>query len=191
MSLTNRKRISNHIAIPKTVDASRSTSSSSAGTIENTNDTVSRPEKVFEPYRFSTQDLESAAQDLAKFLKSAAAKTINGQMMARYQSVKTFLNLQLKSRADENGQNKKSIAESAAAAAGKERSFARRITEWERRWVSERLMPEGKQGCGASVKSLLDDESMLVFVREWINQHKDGMSTSDDLRLGSTLTLAT
>jgi hypothetical protein len=39
--------------------------------------------------------------------------------------------------------------------------------EWERTWIQERTISEGKQGCFAKTFSWFNDEGVQLAVREW------------------------
>ena len=45
------------------------------------------------PYQFLSEELEFAIKDIAKLLGSAKAQALNGEMLARYYTVRVLLNL--------------------------------------------------------------------------------------------------
>ena len=45
--------------------------------------------------------------------------------------------------------------------------FAKKLVEWEGKWIRERVIPEGKSGYHAKSSSWFNDEGVQLAVREW------------------------
>ena len=70
------------------------------------------------------------------------------------------------------------LSQLAASVLGKGTETARRIRQWERSWILERKIEVGHQGRHSKIKSLFNDEGVLLAVREAINETKAEMLTS-------------
>lgn len=47
--------------------------------------------------------------------------------------------------------------------------FARKIVTWERTWISERTIDEGRRSCFGKSKSWFEDEGVQLAIREWLS----------------------
>lgn len=120
-----------------------------------------------------------AIQDLAKFIESKRFWQLSAQNQQRHRVVLSFLYQQYSQKGSPEARGRWDLAKVTARGANRGQWVARQILKWEQHWVSNREIPEGKQGCNSNVTSLLNDEGLLVFVRGWINSHKNSISTRD------------
>ena len=118
----------------------------------------------------STPTVESQAQlrqetikDLEKKLRSKKT-TLTGQNLTRHQAVLALL---YTTRSRKEGETREELSLHVSRGFGKGVYFARKLFEWERTWIQERKISEGKQGCNAKVSSWFNDEGVQMAVREW------------------------
>lgn len=122
--------------------------------------------------------LLAAIRDLKKRIESKD-NILAGQNLHRHQAVLGFLHLQLKDSAGNSGKTRAELSQTAAMAFGCGTGLARRIVQWERSWISERKIETGKRGCHEKIKSLFNDEGVLLAVRNAINKTKQEKLTSE------------
>ncbi|KAA8907993.1 hypothetical protein FN846DRAFT_1021166 [Sphaerosporella brunnea] len=106
---------------------------------------------------------EAAIKSIKKKIESK--KGMNGQNLMRHQAVLGFLQIQ---RAKKLGESREHLALQVARCFGKGIYFARRIVSWEREWLEDGAIPEGKRGCYTKTKSWFKDEGVEQAVREWL-----------------------
>ena len=105
---------------------------------------------------------QEAIKDLEKKLRSKKT-TLTGQNLTRHQAVLTLLY----TRSRKEGETREELSLHVSRGFGKGVYFARKLFEWERTWIQERKISEGKQGCNAKVSSWFNDEGVQMAVREW------------------------
>lgn len=104
------------------------------------------------------------------------------QQLNRHRVVLAFLRLQHSQKGDTvEDTRRKTLALMASRAHDRGTYVARQLPGWEKAWIEHRSIPEGKQGHARNMKSLLADEDMEVFTREWINENR-GHITAQKLR---------
>jgi hypothetical protein len=137
-----------------------------------------RPEPVAESsrerlrkksWKAEERRLSLAVEDMQKKLRSKNGSALQGQNRTRHEAVLHFMRL---SR-HENAGTRKEKALSVARCFGKGSFFARKIIHWERTWVSERSIEEGRQGCYSKVQSWLNDEGVQLAIRDYLAGKKD------------------
>lgn len=94
---------------------------------------------------------------------------LNGQNLMRHQVVLAFLKVQQQKKP---GETREQLATIVARCFGKGIYFARRIVSWEIEWVEDRLIPEGKRGCFAKIRSWFNDEGVQQAIRDWLSSQK-------------------
>jgi hypothetical protein len=108
---------------------------------------------------------EAAIKSIKKKIESKKAG-MNGQNLMRHQAVFAFLQIQ---RAKKLGETREHLALQVARCFGKGIYFARRIVTWEREWLEDGAIPEGRRGCYTKTKSWFKDEGVEQAVREWLS----------------------
>jgi hypothetical protein len=93
-----------------------------------------------------------------------------GQNAQHHQAVLAFLKLQ---RCRQSSETREDLSLQVARCFGRGRYFARKIVTWERTWIKERVIAEGRKGCYTKTRSWLDDEGVQLAVREWLAGTKD------------------
>lgn len=122
-------------------------------------------------------------KDLKNFISSAACRALNPQQVNRYKAVLTFMNLQhSKKRSEMEHTTRKSIALIASRAYDRGGYVARQLPRWEKDWIESRTIRTGLQGCGRNLRSLFNDEDLMLEVRSWLSANK-GKVTTTGLRL--------
>ena len=67
----------------------------------------------------------------------------------------------------QGGDTREELSYNVARTFNKGLYFARKVVEWERSWIRERKIPEGKRGYFAKTFSWFNDEGVQIAVREW------------------------
>lgn len=124
-----------------------------------------KPPPTQSPEEIRCQQRDKALEDLARKL-GLKSTTLTGQNLVRHQAVLSYLKLQVSRSRDET---RKSLASTVARCYGKGGYFANQIIRWEKTWISERRIEEGRQGCHRKIKSWLNDEGVALAVRNWIS----------------------
>lgn len=117
--------------------------------------------------------LEKSIVSMNRFLKSSGAKNLSPQDLKRHNAVLSFMNLQKqqhkKTRPGKLVRCKLSLQ--AAESYGRSKWYSEMIRKWERSWIQDGKIAEGKQG-RATVRSWLTDEGLELFIREWIKKNE-------------------
>ena len=104
-----------------------------------------------------------AIKDLEKKLHSKK-EVLEGQNLTRHRAVLALLyTMELR----QDGETREELSFQVARSFNKGVYFARKIVEWERMWLRERRIQEGKRGCYAKTFSWANDEGVQIAVREW------------------------
>ena len=69
--------------------------------------------------------------------------------------------------------NRLNLAEIVASNYNKSKYTGRRIIQWERSWVIDRIIPEGKAGRYRNA-SLLNDEEIFLAIRDFVRSQGEG-----------------
>jgi hypothetical protein len=104
-----------------------------------------------------------AIEDLEKKLRSKKT-VLEGQNLTRYRAVLALLYM---TQSRQDGDTREELSYNVARTFNKGLYFARKVVEWERSWIRERKIPEGKRGCFAKTFSWFNDEGVQIAVREW------------------------
>lgn len=116
------------------------------------------------PEEIRTQQNKRAIEDLEKKI-SRKSSQLSGQDLVRHRAVLSYLKIQRVRTKDET---RKSLAFVVARCYGRRSYFARRLIIWEKTWIAELKIEEGRQGCFAKIKSWLNDEGVALAARDWI-----------------------
>ena len=114
---------------------------------------------------------ESAIKGMERKLRED--RSLNPTNLMRHQAVLSLLRLLLKR--ERNGTREK-LARIVARSFNQGRGFARRISQWEKSWVEERIVPESRRGLHIKTKSWLNDEGIQLEVRRQVSMMKEGQS---------------
>ena len=120
--------------------------------------------------------LTRAVHDLEKRLRSKRF-IVNGQTNTRYQAVRMFMNRQIAHIEKSRKFTRKATALEVAEALGKGSKFARCLVSWEIEWLRWQTIPEGRRGQHTKVMSVFDDEDVLLFVREYITNKGESVTS--------------
>ena len=108
----------------------------------------------------SEQEREGGIKALGKKMRPGIRKSVPiGQNDTRHQVVLAFLKLQ---RSRQPSETREGLSLQVARCFGRGRCFARKIVTWERAWIKERNIPEGRKGCYTKVQSWLDEFNLLL-----------------------------
>jgi hypothetical protein len=117
-------------------------------------------------------ELRLAIEDIQKALKSKkdSVLSLQGQNRTRHEAV-----LQLMKLSCARGSAKPShdMALTVAECYMKGPYFARKILQWTRRWILERKIEEGRQGCFSKTASWFNDEGVHLAIRDYLAGAKD------------------
>ena len=119
-------------------------------------------------------DRQKAAVELEKKIRSKQVN-LGGQNLVRHRAVLAFLYLQL---SRQSGETRKQLAHIVARCFNRGWYFSRKVVSWELTWLSQRYIPEGKQGCFGKSQSWFEDEGVQLAVREWISGAGESLSKS-------------
>ena len=118
---------------------------------------------VVEPVPSISDVRTTAIHELKKLLRSSKSAP-TGQNLMRHMAVLYFLQLQLK----RPWETREALSLVVSESFGKRTETARRIRAWEKSWISVGTIKIGLRGISASAFSWLDDEGVLLAVREYI-----------------------
>ena len=122
------------------------------------------------------EELRAALEDLKNLLRRVSDQekkygerlNINGNFYLRHAMVRQFLELQL---AEHTVGTRRDRAFSVAQGAGKGFAVGRRIVQWEKSWVDNRVIPRRASGGGRS--SWMNDDDIAQSVRYFARQEGD------------------
>ena len=110
---------------------------------------------------------EEALIDIKKALR-AKRNPLIGQTRRRYDAVQMFLSRQIQCARKGKKFNRRQIAGEVAESIERGSRFARYLISWEREWISNRTIPEGRRGLHSKIMSIFNDEDVALFVREFV-----------------------
>lgn len=115
-----------------------------------------------------------AIKSLAKRLSSRNTNTrLEGQNLTRHHAV---LGLLYSMESRQLGETREQMPFNVTRSLGKGVFFAKKIVTWERQWLREGRIEDGRRGCFSKVRSWLNDEGVQMAVREYCAGAGDGIS---------------
>jgi len=111
----------------------------------------------------ANEKLSRAIADLQKKLSSKKT-LLQGQNLVRRRA---FLALLYTTQARGEGETREALSYQVARTFKKHTYFAKKLVEWEGKWIRERVIPEGKSGDHAKSSLWFNDEGVQLAVREW------------------------
>ena len=129
------------------------------------------PAPVVIPKEPEEIERESAIKGMERKLRED--RSLNQTNLMRHQAVLSLSRLLLK---QERNETREKLARIVARSYNQGRAFARRISQWERSWVEERIVPESRRGLHTKTKSWLSDEGIQLEVRRQVSIMKEGQS---------------
>jgi hypothetical protein len=125
---------------------------------------VGRPTPHLSREELLAEERTSAQKALIKKLESKK-HALQGQNLMRHMAVLTFLRVQ---HGKQLGETRVHMAHIVARCFGKGIHFARLVVTWEREWIENREIPEGRRGCYSKTQSWFNDEGIQNAVRKWL-----------------------
>lgn len=124
-----------------------------------------------------------ASQDLEDLLRHTTKQTakykktipVNSDWYRRHQMVQTFLWLQENKETDNPTLNRRDLACLAARSFCRRNYTGRKIVQWEKSWILYRTIPETKAGSHKHNLTWMEDEDLVLSVKEWARSLQDGM----------------
>jgi hypothetical protein len=111
----------------------------------------------------TNEERSQAIADLEKKLSSK--KTIlQKQNLVRHRAVLALL---YATQARGVEETREVLSYQVARTFNKRTYFAKKLVEWEGKWIRERVVPEGQRGNHAKSSSWFNDEGVQLAVREW------------------------
>ena len=114
--------------------------------------------------RLNTQQIEKYGQELSP----------KSSYLRRHQMMRSFLWMQLNKEKDNPHLNRRQLAQVVAQSFNKRSYTGRRIVQWERSWVKDRVIPNTKEGNQKGDLSWMDDEDLVLSIKDWAK--KEGES---------------
>jgi len=136
---------------------------------KNHSQPIARLFQLQDPYPVAT-DTETANEKLSRAIadlekKLSSKKTLlQGQNLVRHRAVLALL---YTTQARGEGETREALSYQVARTFKKHTCFAKKLVEWEGKWIQERVIPEGKSGYHAKSSSWFNDEGVQLAVREW------------------------
>lgn len=112
---------------------------------------------------------DQAKKDLGKKLKSKGIQAVTGQYHTRHLAVLQFMNYQERIRKGGQNESRANMALNVSHCFNRGKWFAEKLVTWERMWIEDRQIPNGKQGCFAKSKSWFNDEGVMLAAREYLS----------------------
>ena len=85
----------------------------------------------------------------------------------RHQMVQSFLWMQMNKKKDNPDINRRGLAQIVAQSFNKRAYTGRKIVQWERLWVRDRIIPRTKVGEKSDNLSWMEDEDLVLSIKEW------------------------
>ena len=85
----------------------------------------------------------------------------------RHKMVQSFLWMQLNKEKNNPGLNRQSLAQLVAQSFNRRACTGRKIIQWERSWMNSRTIPGTKAGTNKHILSWMEDEDLVLSVKEW------------------------
>jgi hypothetical protein len=95
---------------------------------------------------------------------------LQGQNRTRHEAVLQLMRLTYRRC---HRDTREEMALQVAKCFGKGQYFSRKLLQWERAWIRDQHIEEGRQGCFSKVSSWLNDEGVQLAVREYFAGTKD------------------
>lgn len=89
--------------------------------------------------------------------------------------VQSFLWLQHNKHKDNPGKDRRDLACIVSQNFRRRHHTGRKIIKWERSWIASRTIPETKAGSHKYNTSWMEDEDLIMSIKEWAKGLKDGM----------------
>ena len=109
-----------------------------------------------------------AKLDLEKKLKSKRTQ-LTKQNQTSHLAVLQFMNYQERMQESGKRESRADMALSVSRCFNRGKWFAKKLVSWERSWIDERCIPDGKQGCFTKSKSWFNDEGVMLAAREYLS----------------------
>jgi hypothetical protein len=109
-----------------------------------------------------------AKKDLEQKLKSKRSQ-MTKQNHTRHNAVLQFMNYQQRILESGQRESRAVIALNVSRCFNRGTWFAKKLVMWERCWIDERRIPDGKQGCFTKTKSWFNDEGVMLAAREYLS----------------------
>ena len=109
-----------------------------------------------------------AKKDLEKRLKSKRTQ-MTKQDHTRHLAVLQFMNYQEQIQESSQQESRAIMAINVSRCFNRGNYFAKKLVTWERNWIGERYIPNGKQGCFVKSKSWFNDEGVVLAAREYLS----------------------
>lgn len=119
---------------------------------------------------------DAARKDLERKLKSKRTQ-LTKQDLSRHLAVLHFMNYQKQTLEAGRWEPRAVAALNVSRCFNRGEYFAKKLVTWEREWIKERCIPEGKQGCFAKSKSWFNDEGVMLAAREYLSGAGNSKST--------------
>jgi len=126
-------------------------------------------EKKMKNLAEAIKDLESVLAKRSEQVKRYGGE-LTGHLLLRHKLVHSFFLIQKKCRG-----GRRALALQVANSYGRGHHTARMIVLWERSWTENRTIPARRTGSNSNrVKSIFEDEDILLTVREYMEKSGDG-----------------
>lgn len=112
---------------------------------------------------------DTARKELVQKLKSKRAQ-LTGQNLTRHLAVLQFMNYAEQMKEKDQRESRAAMALTVARCFNRGKTFSEKLVSWERGWIRERQIPEGKQGCFSKSKSWFNDEGVMLAAREYLSE---------------------
>jgi hypothetical protein len=119
---------------------------------------------------------DAARKDLELKLKSKRTR-LTKQNLSRHLAVLQFMNYQKQILEAGLWEPRAVVALNVSRCFNRGKYFAEKLITWEREWIKERCIPEGKQGCFVKAGSWFNDEGVMLTAREYLSGAGESKST--------------
>ena len=109
-----------------------------------------------------------AKRDLEQKLKSKRTQ-MTKQNHVRHIAVLHFMNYQERIQESGHRESRVTMALNVSRCFNRGIWFAKKLVTWERNWIDERCIPDGKQGCFSKTKSWFNDEGVMLAARDYLS----------------------
>jgi len=109
-----------------------------------------------------------AKRDLEQKLKSKRTQ-MTKQNHTRHIAVLQFMNYQERIQESGHRESRVTMALNVSRCFNRGIWFAKKLVTWERNWIDERCIPDGKQGCFSKTKSWFNDEGVMLAARDYLS----------------------
>lgn len=92
--------------------------------------------------------------------------------------VQSFLWLQQNKDRDNPGKARQDLARIVSQNFRRRNHTGRKIIQWERSWIASQVIPETKAGSHKHNTTWMEDEDLIMSIKEWAKGLQDGMYCS-------------